>query len=671
MNVLTGPVFTLSDGDTFLQASLQDILSGKHEGFRFSSGGTLQNLGQLWLACTLVQVLQNGEDLDPDDFLDILLERLAEDAPNYELLGEGFMQVPFSNPKNAAKKSGEVTVRNFLVADQTSSPFSKKLLLDRHSYCPACAAKDLFLFQKIVPGAGKGAGGPWGSGTLIFLDEGGDALKTLLANVLRQPTIAPMDPNRELLRMRGRTRTPTWKRPEFVSLLEEGSEIPLETCLDLTCLDLWLTRQVVLEHRVLEGEAPCISCGGPSRISVCGILDGVRKKNPAEGLVRDYGCLKLGFKAPSLQHPWEEREDKKDGVAVKDVALKTLRGGKISDLLPAAQEFFDPNSSKRAALLRGERMYCDYGKGRKSLRVFGLLPGAQAGTFGAAFEHNIPYQDSVQELGAILSNMNSEAQKTRQLLWVCVREGLKGVYDPKGAKPFQALAENEFAKSVEQFPAYLNSPDGVFGSFLRKAAREVYFKEVLQNPQLDTAARREEAAKNIPHPLKLGVSVQETPFSEAFSNYSKKAEDRGLLANLRRIQVTPLGVEATRTVFSSGIFSYGGVGDEVMRDAQILMIHLMPQGLRHEPGVSFGQGLRNACASKQDSDNEKAKERASALADAVKTTPQEFFFDFRNFVTRQNGLACDLNSLYWDLFQIFVRGDKSRATRWWVDLFRN
>ena len=688
MNLLTGPVFTLTDGTAFRQASLEEILRGDHPGFRFSSGGTLQSLAQTWLAMTLVGVLQNGEDLNPnedevllDEVLDSLLARLTEDAPNYELLApEGnprFMQVEFLDPTKHSNFQGELVTRNFLVADQTSSPFSNKLTLGEHSYCPACAAKDFFLFQKIVPGAGKGAGGPWGAGTLVFFDEGEDAQNTILANTFLSPSKTSMDPMREALRKAGRSRVPTWVRPEYAEALRQGSVVSLESpLLDLTAIDLWLTRQVWLDHRELEGEAPCISCGVPSKISICGYKDGARKSGGAASPqeTRDWGCMKLGGKVPSPYHPWRETEEKVEGVVVKGVALRPLRGNGASDLLPASREFFDSGSSTRAAITYGDRMGKSMGRGRGSVQIFGLIAGDQAGTFGSAFSYNIPFQDSIFELGPKLQAMDLASEQIRKRLWAATAGGLGKSYDLKGCKPFQQKSETLLKHATNTFPSYLSRKEEDFEKMLRASARDIYQKLVLDSPAIQTPDQRQAAAGSFPFYMNAqGASVNKTPFTEAFENYRSKYQNTGLRADLRRIRVTIQGVEASSTPFSSGIFSYGGSKREVLRDAQIVMIHLMAEacptspgtGLSHKAGVSFGQALRAACKGE-----EKSLGRAALLADAAKSSPNKFFFELAQFVGRQGGLACDLDQLYWDLYKILVDGDKSRATRWWVDLYR-
>ena len=688
MNLLTGPVFTLSDGETFRQASLEEILRGDHSGFRFSSGGTLQSLAQWWLACTLVGVLQNGEDLNPeedevllDEVLDTLLARIVEDAPNYELLApEGsprFLQVEFTDPKKHSNFSGELTTRNFLVADQTSSPFSNKLILEEHSYCPACAAKDFFLFQKIVPGAGKGAGGPWGAGTLLFLDEGEDARSTILANTLVRPTLVRMDPMREALRKAGQSRVPSWVRPDLVEALRQGSVLsPDSPLLDLTVVDLWMTRQVWLSHRDLDKEAPCISCGSMSKVSVCGYKDGARKAGGAANAeeTRDWGCMKLAGKVPSLYHPWRETEEKgEDGVLLKGVALRPLRGTRASDLLPAAVEFFDQGSSTRAAITYGDRMVKSGGRGRGSIQVFGLIAGDQAGTFGSAFSYNIPFQDSIFELGPKLQAMDTVTEKTRKRLWAATAGGLSKAYDLKGCKPFQQKGELQLKNAANTFPNFLAREVEDYEKMLQATARNAYQILVLDSPAIQTPDQREAAASSFPfYQTFAGASMSKTSFTEAFDNYRKKFQDNGLRADLRRIRVNLQGVEASSTPFSSGIFSYLGSKQEVMRDAQIVMIHLMAggsptnnSGLGHKEGVSFGQALRRACGG-----DEKAVARAALLADAAKSSPNKFFFEFAQFVGRQGGFSCDLDALYWDLYKILVDGDKSRATRWWVDLYR-
>jgi hypothetical protein len=685
MNILTGPVFTLSDGQTFRQASLKEILQGDHPGFRFSSGGTLQSLAQIWLACTLVGVLQNGEDLNPDEdevvldeVLDTLLARIVEDAPNYELLApEGsprFMQVEFLR---ASKNStGELVTRNFLVADQTSSPFSNKLILEEHSYCPACAAKDLFLFQKIVPGAGKGAGGPWCAGTLVFFDEGEDAQNTILANTLVRPSAVRVDPMREALHKAGRSRVPTWVRPEYMAALRHGSVVSLESpLLDLTAIDLWLTRQIWLSHRELEVEAPCISCGMPSKISISGYKDGPRdRKSASPEETCQWGCIKLAGKVPSLHHPWRETEEKgEDGVLSKGVALQPLRGTRASDLLPAAVEFFDQGSSTRAAITYGDRLIKSGGRGRGSIQVFGLISGKKPGNFGSAFSYNIPFQDSIFELGPKLQAMDTVTEKTRKRLWAATAGGLSKTYDLEGCEPFQEKGELLLKNAANTFPNFLAREVVDYEKMLQATARSAYQTLVLESPAIQTPDQREAAASSFPfYQTFAGASMSKTSFTEAFDNYRKKFQGNGLRADLRRIRVTLQGVEASSTPFSSGIFSYSGSKQEVMRDAQIVMIHLMAgssptnnSGLEHKEGVSFGQALRRACAGE-----EKAIIRAALLADAAKSSPNKFFFEFAQFVGRQGSFSCDLDTLYWDLYKILVDGDKSRATRWWVDLYR-
>ena len=672
MNVLTGPVFMVAKGSDMRHVSLSDIMLGRAAGYRLTQGSPIREFCQLWMATSLVYLMLEGQDYDEDAFE----EGVTKWNHAYNLFGDSgqprFMQVEFKGDGATLQTPQEV--RNFLLIDapgaSTKNPFAYRPS-NRDGYCPACAAVDLFHFQMMCPGGGKGAGAPYSAGIMTSVAVPGDARETILANLKGYDFQEySQDSNSKLVDGRSADKdslgyTPSWLRPDFVNRLRVksdgcGVDDPMLTRVVITT---WMTRQVWLTptHR----ESLCAVCGVSTSVSV----DSITQQRRDTG-----GYMKSPDKVPSPYHPWKVYKNK----GVDTVGPIAAGHGRISELLPVFDALLDEN---QAANVRKAN-------GNTDLMV--LVTTGKSGSFANAASHYIPLSlmGSADRARLVVRGMGTEHQDVLKNLEGAIYGAFGVDFKKKGGKKVSAKeavkrARSVFNASAAAFPDYFTTvvskggtkflPDrsAEWRKYLQAEARRIY-AEVTESYAGSNVDRWKNLAVNYPFynpDVVMSPKAANTPGSDLYDRYLKAtATDTGIKPLVKRIQVDAYDFteDADARLHRAGLVpSYQGNRNNI---AMTLLIS-MPYGLKHKTGVSFGVGLRQACLrSGQKADNQKTRANYVLLSNSI----YDFASRLRNLVVETGGVECDLNRLYWDLVrrseQFHINGGEL-VQRWMCGLW--
>jgi len=480
MNILTGPVFTLQspEGD-FLQASFEDIMAGRYPGHMLSGATPFQqNMGQavlggclLWLLCG-----DRCREAPPEE----VQKRIEEEASFFELFGEKtrFMQAPFSDADKVAVREGASLVATTLSVGtpgpSTLSPFGAVPLKEGEAYCPACAARDLFTFQMMVPAGGKGSGGLWFANLGTYL-MGEDARDTFLLNATPAEDLGGHPRTMAALSENEAPYPYPWVDPDYLHALENGSWSEWGTpFFNHRYVRTWMPRQVFLSAEELEEPTTCMACGFKTTTSVTRLEEGRKKKGKDKDKDKDklfrsdyFGRMKApgGVTVGSPYHPFRRP------ATGPDTRISLKEG--IYDLLSVAGDLIDPTNDRIfvAPCVRAAP---------QAVRSVSILQVNfhSGGSFADALSAEIPLHGDTTGTARALRAMAATATSCREALGKAASRAMGS----SGSSKLRESALRQLREELANFAMYLRrSPELGFEKglleweeYLWSRTREIY-----------------------------------------------------------------------------------------------------------------------------------------------------------------------------------------------------